>query len=171
MTRSKTQPCPIVAGLINGMSEEVQVEDDLKHHLLDLRERHQESHPDGAAVRLRALWLSRIAFEVVNGRPASWGFNSIDDLASAVTVLESLWDQVIEILDGYRVYTVEDLHTSILEVLQDEAKEEKTMHAKKEEQMRQELEHLRQRCSVLEGKEQELARLRAELSGLGNLTV
>ena len=73
-----------------------------------------------------------------------------------------MWEKVIEKLDGFRVYTVEDLVSSVVSVLQDENKEAKTEHAKQVEALRQELGHAKQRVSFLEQQNAEYARCNAE---------
>jgi hypothetical protein len=77
-----------------------------------------------------------------------------------------LWEEVLKKLDGFRVYTVADLHTALVEVLQDDQKQMKEEHDHEVQQMRQELERLRQRCSVLEKYEREAAQMEMELAKL-----
>jgi gamma-glutamylcyclotransferase (GGCT)/AIG2-like uncharacterized protein YtfP len=72
-----------------------------------------------------------------------------------------MWEQVITKLDGLRIYTVEDLATSVMEVLQTENKEEKMAHARQTEELRQQLETLKQRNSFLEQQNAEYARVNA----------
>ena len=82
-----------------------------------------------------------------------------------------LWDEVLKKLDGYRVYTVADLHTALVEVLQDDQKQMKEEHKQTMQQMQQELEYLRQRCSLLEKYERDAAQLELELAKLRNLGI
>lgn len=61
-----------------------------------------------------------------------------------------LWDKVLAKLDKFRVYTVTDLQTAMIEVLQMDEKEEQERHAIEVESLRSELERVKQRLSVLE---------------------
>ena len=91
-------------------------------------------------------------------------------LSASVNDLD-LWEEVLKKLDGFRVYTVADLQTALVEILQDEQKETKTVHEQEIESLRQELEHAKQRLSVLEKFEREAAQLEMELAKLGALQV
>jgi len=66
-----------------------------------------------------------------------------------------LWEKVLKKLDGYRVYTVSDLQTALVEVLQEEAKDEKTAHARELAAVREELERTKQELSVLKSRHSE----------------
>jgi hypothetical protein len=80
-----------------------------------------------------------------------------------------LWDEVLKKLDGFRVYTVSDLQTAMVEILQDDQKQMKESHDQEVQALRQELERLRQRCSVLEQYERDAAQMELELAKLRNL--
>jgi hypothetical protein len=77
-----------------------------------------------------------------------------------------LWDQVIKKLDNFRVYTVSDLSTAVMEVLQEESKEEKEAHAREVAGLRERLERAEAALSHYQLKEKEELRLAAELKKL-----
>jgi hypothetical protein len=78
-----------------------------------------------------------------------------------------LWDEVLKKLDGFRVYTVADLQTALVEVLQEDQKNMQDGYEQKVQHLTQELERARQRISVLEKYEREAAQLELELAKLG----
>lgn len=79
----------------------------------------------------------------------------------------ALWDEVLKKLNGFRVYTVADLQTALVEVLQEDQKQMKDTYEQHIQSLTQELERARQRISVLEKYEREAAQLELELAKLG----
>lgn len=77
-----------------------------------------------------------------------------------------LWDQVIKKLNNFRVYTVSDLSTAMVEVLQEESKEVKETHARELADLREKLERAEAALSHYQAKEKEEIRLAAELKKL-----
>lgn len=69
----------------------------------------------------------------------------------------ALWEKVLTQLDGFRVYTVQDLTTSIVEVLQQDQEEQKKAYEAQVEVMRQENVRLRQQVSFLEKSLEEMS--------------
>ena len=77
-----------------------------------------------------------------------------------------LWEEVLKKLDGFRVYTVADLQTALVEILQDDQKQMKGEYDKQMRALTQQVEYLKQRCSVLEKYERDAAQLELELAKL-----
>jgi hypothetical protein len=77
-----------------------------------------------------------------------------------------LWQEVLTKLNNLRVYTVADLTTAMIEVLQEENKEAKEGHAREVAALREKLERAQQRLSFYEAKERQDKELFEELSKL-----
>lgn len=73
-----------------------------------------------------------------------------------------LWDEVVQKLDGFRVYTVRDMQEALMDLMQREHKEEKAALVSGTRSLSQENEVLRQRVSVLEQSNAEHIRVSAQ---------
>ncbi len=74
----------------------------------------------------------------------------------------SLWDEVVQKLDGFRVYTVRDMQEALMDLMQKEYKEETSVLRARCTQLTQENESLKQRVSVLEQSNAEFIRVNAQ---------
>jgi hypothetical protein len=77
-----------------------------------------------------------------------------------------LWNEVLAKLDNFRIYTVGDLSTAIIEVLQEENKAGKEVHARETAELRARLERAEQQLSLYQAREREEDKLSAELAKL-----
>ena len=84
----------------------------------------------------------------------------------AVVEDPDLWEHVLKKLDGFRVYTVADLQSALIECMQEENQEAKSTHARELATLREELERNKQRISMLEKAAEEHTKFNEELRKL-----
>ena len=73
-----------------------------------------------------------------------------------------VWDKALEKLNGYRLYTVQQLHEAVTSLIQQEAEEEKARLEEMNRLLKVENEQLKQRNSVLEQSNGQLIHANAE---------
>lgn len=85
--------------------------------------------------------------------------SALRDKAGSVTLDATvedidLWEKVLKKLEGFRVYTVADLQTAMVECMQEENRDEKTAHVREVSMLREELERSKQELSLLKSRQE-----------------